>query len=77
MEYHQIVAAVTDAIGNHADAVKSVGLVGAFAATDFRQIAQMVHNAFHTELDAATWRECPVASCQRARDAITALGQQP
>lgn len=85
MTYEQIVAALAETIAHslkiHASpetaARSALAVLGPIVAEDYRQIAQMVHNAYHGENLIGTWRDCPMAACQRARDATAALGIDP
>ena len=36
---------------------------------EMRQIAQQVHQAYHTDID-GTWETCPRGVCQRARSVL-------
>lgn len=87
MDYEQIVETVSLALCDRtrvpfktalgvAEARVAVEVIATIVAPDFRHIAQIVHQAFHGERG-GTWRDCPVASCVRARDAITVLGVEP
>ena len=88
MEYELLVETVARAIRGSdrvpfptalgdTEARVAIEVIGGSISRDFRQIAQMTHQAFHHADDSITWRECPVASCVRARGAITALGLEP
>lgn len=52
---------------------RAIAAIGRVVAEDFRIMAQTTHNAYHGE-QGGTWRECTMASCKRAQDALAALG---